>query len=123
MYIEDVQGKVPMAGRSSSSGFTLDWNGGALLAASRQAQKTGIEKIAKQCAAAAAADTPVRTGRAQRSLRAAPAQTHGNRTGAAWGSFGVPYYIFLELRANMLRNAADQHYPQLAVLIAERGGG
>ena len=97
-----------------SKGFTLQWNGDAILARHRQAQKAAVEEVTTLAAADAAADTPVDTGRAQRSVQAQPAQSQGNRTGASWGSFGVPYYIFLELRGNMLRNAADQHYPQLA---------
>ena len=98
-----------------SKGFTLQWNGDAILARHRQAQKAAVEEVTTLAAAAAAADTPVDTGRAQRSVQALPAQSlRANRTGATWGSFGVPYYIFLELRGNMLRNAADRYYPQLA---------
>ena len=34
-----------------------------------------------------------------------------------WGSHDVDYYIWLELRGNMLRNAADQYYPKLGEAI------
>ena len=100
-----------------SKGFTLQWNGDAILAKTRTAQAAAVAEVTTLAAAAAAADTPVDTGRAQRSVQALPAQPQGNRTGATWGSFGVPYYIFLELRGNMLRNAADQHYPHLATAL------
>ena len=100
-----------------SKGFTLQWNGAAILAKTRTAQAAAVAEVTTLAAAAAAADTPVDTGRAQRSVQAQPAQSQDNRTGASWGSFGVPYYIFLELRGNMLRNAADQHYPQLATAL------
>ena len=88
-------------------GYSLNWNGPLLIAKMRQAQPAAIADVTTAAAEAAAANTPVDTGRAQRSVQALPATRHGNRTGARWGSFGVPYYIFLELRGNMLRNAAD----------------
>ena len=88
-------------------GYSLNWNGPLLIAKIRQAQPAAIADVTTAAAEAAAANTPVDTGRAQRSVQALPATRHGNRTGARWGSFGVPYYIFLELRGNMLRNAAD----------------
>ena len=97
-----------------SEGFALQWNGDAILAKHRQAQAAAVAEVTTLAAADAAANTPVDTGRAQRSVQAQPAQALENRTGASWGSFGVPYYIFLELRGNMLRNAADRFYPQLA---------
>ena len=99
-------------------GFSLNWKGPLIIEKIRQAQPAAIAAITSAAAGTAAANTPVDTGRAQRSVQALPATRHGTRTGARWGSFAVPYYIFLELRANMLRNAADEHYPNLAAALA-----
>ena len=106
-------------------GYNLNWNGPLLIAKMRQAQPAAIADVTTAAAEAAAANTPVDTGRAQRSVQALPATRQGNRTGARWGSFAVPYYIFLELRGNMLRNAADAHYPKLAAALANhlKAGG
>ena len=99
-------------------GYNLNWNGPLIIAKIRQAKPAAIAEITTAAAETAAANTPVDTGRAQRSVQALPATRQGNRTGAHWGSFAVPYYIFLELRGNMLRNAADEHYPKLAAALA-----
>ena len=100
------------------NGYTLNWTGSQLLNKIRQAQPAAVNDITTAAAETAAANTPVDTGRAQRSVQALPAARQGTRTGARWGSFAVPYYIFLELRGNMLRNAADEHYPKLAAALA-----
>ena len=107
------------------TGYTLNWNGDQIIARIRNAQPAAIADVTTAAAEAAAANTPVDTGRAQRSVQALPATRQGNRTGAHWGSFAVPYYIFLELRGNMLRNAGDAHYPKLAAALAShlRAGG
>ena len=35
-------------------------------------------------------------------------ESDGGGMSVEWGSFGVPYFIYLELKGNMLRNAADK---------------
>ena len=99
-------------------GYSLNWNAPRIVAKIRQAAPAAIAEITTAAASTAAENTPVDTGRAQRSVKAQPAKRLSNRTGARWGSRAVPYYIFLELRANMLRNAADEHYPNLAAALA-----
>ena len=96
-----------------ASGFGLQWNGDAIVNQYRQAQVDGVNEVAVQCAVNAAQNTPVLTGLAQGSVKALPAQVRGSAVGAIWGSFDVNYYIILELRKNMLRNAADEFYGQL----------
>ena len=56
---------------------------------------------------------PFKTGLAQGSVKALPAQVQGETVFTIWGSFDVNYYIHLELRGNMLRNSADENYPNL----------
>ena len=100
------------------TGYDINWRAPLIIAKIRHAQPAAVDDITTAAAASAAANTPVDTGRAQRSVQALPATSQGSRSGARWGSFAVPYYIFLELRGNMLRNAADTHYPKLAAALA-----
>ena len=97
----------------AEKGFDLEWNGDAIVNQYRQAQVDGVNEIAVQCAVNAAQNTPVVTGLAQGSVKALPAQVRGTEVFTIWGSFDVNYYIYLELRKNMLRNAADEFYGQL----------
>ena len=97
----------------AEKGFDLEWNGDAIVNQYRQAQVDGVNEIAVQCAVNAAQNTPVVTGLAQGSVKALPAQVRGTEVFTIWGSFDVNYYIILELRGNMLRNAADENYPNL----------
>ena len=101
----------------AEKGFDLEWNGDAIVNQYRQAQVDGINEIAVKCAVNAAQNTPVVTGLAQGSVKALPAQVRGETVFTIWGSFDVNYYIYLELRKNMLRNAADEFYSQLPAAI------
>ena len=101
-------------------GYTLNWKGATVLNKVRKAQIGGVNEIASLSATGAAKDTPVLTGTAQGSVRAEPARAQGSRVFTIWGSFDVNYYIWLELRGNMLRNNADQYYPKLADAIKRR---
>lgn len=103
-----------------ADGYRLDWKGDDVLSKTQQAQVGGVNEVAAECAVDAAKNTPVRTGLAQGSVRANPAQVQGKRVSALWGSHDVNYYIWLELRGNMLRNAADQFYPKLGEAIKKR---
>lgn len=103
-----------------ADGYTLNWRGNQVLNNVRKAQIGGVNEIATLSATDAAIDTPVRTGTAQGSVKAEPARAQGNRVFTLWGSFNVVYYIWLELRKNMLRNAADKYYPRLADAIKRR---
>lgn len=103
-----------------ASDVKLDWKGDDIAAKVREAQIGGVNEVAVLCAADAAQNTPVRTGLAQGSVKAEPARAEGKRVFTLWGSFDVNYYIWLELRLNMLRNAADQYYPKLAEAIKKR---
>ena len=103
-----------------ADGYTLNWKGPTVLNKTRKAQIGGVNEIATLSATGAAKNTPVRTGTAQGSVRAEQARAQGKRVSALWGSFDVDYYIWLELRGNMLRNAADQYYPKLADAIKKR---
>ena len=105
-----------------ADGYTLDWKGPEVLNKVRKAQIGGVNEIATSAVSEAAKRPPhpFKTGLAQGSLRAQPAQVQGSRVFALWGSHDVDYYIWLELRGNMLRNAADQHYPKLDEAIKRR---
>ena len=98
-----------------ASGVGLDWNGDAIVNQYRQAQVDGVNEIAVQCVQTAtpAPPHPFKTGLAQGSVKALPAQVRGSEVFTLWGSFDVNYYIILELRGNMLRNSADENYPNL----------
>lgn len=54
-----------------------------------------------------------RTGTAEGSIQSGTPHIFGNTAKITWGSFGVEYFIFLEMRYNTLRNAADATYPSL----------
>ena len=101
----------------AEKGFDLEWNGDAIVNQYRQAQVDGVNEIAVKCAVNAAQNTPVVTGLAQGSVKALPAQVQGETVFTIWGSFDVNYYVYLELRKNMLRNAADEFYGQLPAAI------
>ena len=105
-----------------ADGYTLDWKGSSVLSKTRKAQVEGVNEIAVACVAEAAKvpPHPIKTGLAVGSLKAEPAKVQGSRVSALWGSFDVDYYIWLELRGNMLRNSADKNYPKLAEAIKER---
>ena len=100
-----------------AEGYTLKWNGDEIISKYQQAQVAAIAEVATQSAVNAAINTPVVTGLAQGSVKADIPQVAGNRVFTLWGSFDVNYYIWLELRLNMLRNAADEFYPGLAAAI------
>lgn len=60
-----------------------------------------------------------RTGTAEGSIRAEPARREGGGWHAEFGSYGVDYFIWLEIGArgrsgdNTLRRAADAEFPRL----------
>ena len=103
----------------AEKGFDLEWNGDTIVNQYRQAQVDAINEIAVKCVQTAtpAPPHPFKTGLAQGSVKALPAQVKGSGVFTIWGSFDVNYYIHLELRGNMLRNAADEVYPQLPAAI------
>ena len=101
----------------ADQGFRLKWNGDEIISKFQKAQVAGIAEVATLAVGDAAADTPVKTGLAQGSVRAETPKVEDTRVSTVWGSFDVEYYIWLELRGNMLRNAADAHYPGLAAAI------
>ena len=105
-----------------ADGFTLDWQGSSVLSKTRKAQVEGVNEIAVACVqeAGKVPPHPFQYGIAVGSLKAEPAKVQGTRVSALWGSFDVDYYIWLELRGNMLRNSADKNYPKLAEAIKKR---
>ena len=55
-----------------------------------------------------------RTGLAEGSIKVLRrASAFGSKAGGSWGSFGCPYFIYLERRYGTLRGAADVVYPTL----------
>lgn len=105
----------------------LVWQGRAVLAHVITAAERGIADTMEDASDMAAAETPVRTGRAAASVRQhpRPIQTRGARTIGLWGS-RLWRYIFIEsgtvhmAGGHYLMRAADAHYPGLADKIRRR---
>lgn len=103
--------------------MSLIWRGGEIQKKIQQAARRGIDETLARCVPIAKANTPVRTGTAQGSIKFEPAIVKGNRVVGRWGSFNVRYFIWLEIGArgkpgrHMLRSAAAREYPQLKARI------
>ncbi len=107
---------------------SLIWNGDDVKAKVLAAAEKGIDKTM----AAAVRDTKGShpgwkniTGLAEGSVRIVKFATRqGNRVSGQWGSLGVKYVIFLELKhGSFLRMSGDRNYPMLAGVIRKAFGG
>ncbi len=99
----------------------VEWNGDAILSKLRRAQSAGIDQLIAACVL----DTQGNekhpgwknvTGTAEGSVRIVSfAKEDGDRVVGIWGSAGVGYVIYLELRHGaFLRSSADRNYPSLS---------
>ena len=100
----------------------LEWHGDEIL------KKIGAQTVVAMTAVMASsirtakAQHPpnVRTATYQGSIQLRPVIMRGDQLVGFWGSFNVNYAIYLEMGTifmpeyRPLRNAADQHYPELA---------
>lgn len=93
------------------------WEGNKLAAKVDRAAEAAVNKVNEQAAAKASEYSPVDTGRLRDSFRAVPAYKAGGRWVGLYGSFGVPYAIFVEggtryMKGHfMLRRSADEVLP------------
>ena len=131
-------------------GTSFWWNGRGIKNRMERAVEDALDEIALKCVADAHPNTPFRYGYARGSLGkgwptgerytntdqpptgALPATWDGSKAKddgklkyILWGSAGIHYYLLLEFGyspqgQNMLRNAADKYYPDLAGAIARR---
>jgi len=96
----------------------LHWNGDRILAKTRMASKAAINETMADSVIHAKRHHPGwqnRTGTAEGSVRIITmAKGEGRKVYGEWGSMGVNYVIWLELKhGSFLRNAADHLYPYL----------
>lgn len=106
----------------------ITWRGEAVKHATTEAVKKGIDDTMAAATLDAKRNHPGwrnRTGTAEGSVRLiTPAREHPGYVAGVWGSQGVGYVIWLELRhGSFLRNAADQEYPTLASRIRQHMSG
>lgn len=99
--------------------FKLDWHGKDISDKARRAAIRGVNKTTVKAVNVAKPTTPYITGTYRRSLQARQAKARGNRVVGVWGSFDVNYALNVEMRHNVLRNAADIAYRELAKNIKE----
>ena len=101
-------------------------NSARILRLVREASIEALEETAALAVADAHPNTPIQYGAARGSLRFQAAQEGARGPYVDWGSFGIEYYIYLELGTSrregghMLRDAADHEYPELAGRIKRR---
>lgn len=96
----------------------LKWNGDEIKRKVLEASKHGINATMSKAAIQAKRNHPGwrnRTGTAEGSVRITKfAEPRGNIVAGQWGSIGVNYVIWLELKhGSFLRNAAAKTYPSL----------
>lgn len=106
------------------SGFRMTWHGDEIKARLLAASKRGIDDTMAEATIEAKTHHPGwqnRTGTAEGSVRVVDA-AHEDRKGVLgrWGSQGVNYVIWLELKyGSFLRNAASAVYPKLTARIRQ----
>lgn len=103
--------------------MSFTWNGKKVAAEVQRAAEKGINKTMAEAVITAKLNHPGwsnRTSKAEGSIQIIePAKPIGNEVGGKWGSKGVNYMIFLELKhGGALREAAGVTYPNLARNIA-----
>lgn len=113
---------------ANPSTMTINWRGGQVRGATTGAVKKGIDDTMAAAAISAKSSHPGwrnRTGAAEGSVGIiAPARERGDGVVGEWGSKGVNYVIWLELkRGSFLRNAGDKEYPNLVGRIKQHMGG
>lgn len=108
--------------------FRLNWRGDQVLAAVRAAELAAIDETTETCARQVASQRSGRTG----AITSEPATQSGDMTTGRWGLFPEPrggdafHELFIETGTaqhpgdNAKRNAADEHYSQLAGRIRSR---
>ncbi len=99
--------------------MSFRWNGDKVKRKARRAAKDAINETIAEAVRHAKQNHPGwknRTGTAEGSIRVIEfAHREGNRTVGLWGSIGVDYMIWLELKHGAaLRSAGDATYPKLA---------
>ena len=106
--------------------MALIWFGNRIKDKWLEAARQAIDETMADCVNTAKPLTPVRTGTLQGSERFEPAEVKGDEVVGEWGSFDVNYAIYVETGSRgrfgryMLRQAADQHYPELKENIRRR---
>lgn len=86
----------------------------------------GIDAVTAKAAKAAKPLTPVRSGRLRDSMRNEPARTRGDQVVGSFGSYDVPYAIYVEKGTRrmagrfMLQRAADATFPDVVKEIRSR---
>ena len=103
----------------------LKWYGDKILRDVNHEVKRAMTKVMASGIQTAKAQHPpnVRTGTYQGSIQLRPVIERAGQKVGFWGSFDVNYAIYLEMGTvyiqeyRPLRNAADQHYPELPGLL------
>lgn len=107
---------------------TATWNGQHVKQAARAGLLRAMDRTMTEAVAVTQANTPVRTGRLRGSMAAVPAVALGSVVRGQFGSFGVPYAIFVEGGTRymagrfMIRTAADQVFPRFGSYAAAEIG-
>lgn len=107
-----------------TSRFRVNWRGDGVRRRVDEAARKGIDDTMAAAAIEGKRSHPGwrnRTGTAEGSIAIyQPARKQGSATVGRWGSRGVNYFIFLEIKhGSALRNATDKEYPSLAQRIKE----
>jgi hypothetical protein len=104
----------------------LDWRGKALIGQMDAAAGAAIDERNEATANYARSNHPgwkTVTGAAAGSIRHERARREGHQTRGVVGSFGVDYFIWLELKnGSALRHAGDVEFPRLAGAMRQRIG-
>lgn len=96
-----------------------EWNDKQIKARLREAGRRGVNDTLTDAVLAGFQNAPVRTGRLRESIRSAPATVEATRIVGEFGSYGVPYAIFVEIGTRKMagqfyiRRAADATFPTL----------
>lgn len=106
---------------AAGQGFTVNWNGRAISGASREACRKGINATLADCVAQSQQTgyVPVDTGALKNSLRFQAAEGSGPTLTGSFGSYTVPYAIWMEIGTRFvtgklyLRRSADLHFREL----------
>ena len=97
----------------------LHWNGDNVARRIREASRLGIDDTMAQCAITAKGSHPgwknISTNAEGSIMITQPARNERGRTVGRWGSKGVLYMLFLEIKHGAaLRASADKNYPSLS---------
>ena len=108
-------------------GFRLNWRGDDVLKRLQEAARKGIDDTMAASVLSAKGNHPgwrniTSTAEGSMSIYE-PARTQGGVTYGIWGSRGVMYMIFLEMKhGSALRNASEKEYPSLRMRIQQHYG-